>query len=183
MPTVPAQTESIHYFRAVVACVVSFLGTALVLFSIPAITPNFLWTTLAAIASLLVIVPAILAVRRARRNTSPEPTIDHKQTARKVGMIHLVFGLLVVATAWYFPHSGRTDLTVHAICVLFALYLATLGLLLRFVPFYVAAVAVFIAATVPVHIYGAALGSAIAGLITGLLLWTTAFLVFSRSSQ
>jgi hypothetical protein len=183
MPTVPAQTEANNYFRAVEALVFAIFGTLLVIFSIQAIKPNYIGITFAALGSVSVIVPAILAMRRASRNKPAEPTIHFKHTERLISLSNLVYGLLLIFTAWFVPNHGHGRFTVPALAVVLALYLSTTAWLVDFVPFYSVGVAVVVASIFPFYTSAPATAPAVSGLVTGFLLWISAFLVFSRATE
>jgi len=183
MPTVPTQTEAIHYFRAVQAFIFSLLGSLLIILSLQALTLNYMWTTIAALGAVSVVVPSMLAMRRARMNTPGGPSVAHLRLSRLITVGNSAICLLIVAAAWAVPHFGHANLTILVFCVLVGLYLLPVAYLVRFASFAVVGVAILIGAIVPVYVYGASAGSAVAGLVTGLLLWIASFLVFTRSSQ
>jgi hypothetical protein len=177
MPKVEPQTEALHFFRAAQALVLSLLGTALVVLAVPTLTTNYLWTTFTAIASIFVIVPSTLAVRRARRDRPQEPSLYYRALRLRWSLLQVVLVIAVVLAA-KFPFSLELH-TGHLILGVGAIYVAAAAVILRFVPFYFVAAAVLLAAIVPFHLSQPAVGF----LITGLLFWMGSFLVFSRSTQ
>lgn len=177
MPTLEPQTEALHFFRAAQALVFSLLGTALVVLSVPTLTTNYLWTTFTAIASIFVIVPSTLAVRRARRNRPQEPSLYFRALRWRWSLIQLIFAIAAVL-AIKFPFSLELH-TSHIILGIAAVYVLVAAVILRFIPFYVVGAAVLLTAFVPFHLFQ----PAVEFLVTGLLFWLGSFLVFSRSAQ
>jgi hypothetical protein len=177
MATVETETEALHFFRASQALAFSLLGTAMVVLSVPELTTNYLWTTFMAIASIFVIVPSTLAVRRARRNRPQEPSIKFRALRRRWWLVQLVFAIAVVfiMRSPYFLalHTG------HIILALGAVYVVAAAIVLRFWMFIIVAAAVLGTAFVPFHLWQ----PAVEFLIAGLLSWLGSFLVFSSLGQ
>jgi hypothetical protein len=183
MSKVMPQTEANHYFRAVQGLIFAIFGTLLVIFSIQAIGPNYKGITFAALGSISVIIPAILAMRRASRNRPTELNMHFKRTERLISACNLIAGFLLVFCAWFFPNHGHGRITVPVLATVLAIFIALTAWLLDFLPFYSLAVAVLVASIIPFYTSAPASAPAISGLITGLLLWVGSFLVFSRTSQ
>jgi hypothetical protein len=130
-----------------------------------------------AIASIFVIVPSTLAVRRAWRNRPQEPSIKFRALRRRWWLLQLLFVIAVVFTLrspfFLALHAG------HLILALGALYIAAAALVLRFWMFFMVAAAVLATAFVPFHLWQPAVEFLIAGLLT----WLGSFLVFSSLGQ
>jgi hypothetical protein len=183
MPTVPPQTEADHYFRAVQSVIFAIVGTLLVLFSVPAIRPNWMGIFFAALCSVSVIIPAALAMRTASRNLPTEIPLAHKRLERNLSLNNSIFGILLIASAWYFPNHGQPRMTIPAVAAVLAIYMLATAWLVEFKTFAFVGIALFVAAMVPWATMATASAPPVAGLLAGLMLWVASFLVFSRTSQ
>ena len=177
MPTIEAQTEALHVFRSAQALVYALLGTALVVLSVPELTVNYIWTTFTAIASIFVIVPSGLAVRRDWPSRFQPPSLHFRALRWRWVLLQVVLAV-AVAVSVKLPFSIALH-TSHLVLGVAAIYVLAVAILLRFGLFYFLAAAVLATALVPFHMSQ----PAVEYLVVGLLFWLGSFMVFSRPGQ